>query len=89
MDSAPIHIKIKLNLSEKTARYFQMQKQWENEGGATANLIDEDEIPQIRLPMEKGDFFRVLGGVTDFKNGEVIFTADIQKVTKELKTKSD
>jgi hypothetical protein len=83
-----IQIRIKIDVPESTIAYYRLQKQWENEGGATAYTIDDEKIPNIKVPLEKGDIFRVLGGVTDFENGEIIFTADIQKIKQEQKTKS-
>jgi len=78
MDSKPKQIKVKLNVSEKAASYFKSQKNWEGEGGAAH---DAAKIPNIDLPFEKGDLLKVLSGVVDVRDGEVVYLVDVQKVS--------
>ncbi len=80
MDSKPKRIKIKLDLPEKAATYFKRQKNWESEGGAPH---DAEKLPDVDLPFEKGDVVKILSGVVDVKDGEVVYVADVQKVSQD------
>ena len=80
MDSKPKRIKIKLDLPEKAATYFKRQKIWESEGGAPH---DAEKLPDVDLPFEKGDVVKILSGVVDVKDGEVVYVADVQIVSQK------
>ncbi len=79
MDSIIRQIKIKLNVPESTARYYERHTKWEDEGGATPVLT---EPFQFDLPFEKGDLLKVLSGVVDIRNGEVFYIVDVEKAQR-------
>lgn len=80
METKPKRINIKLDLPEKAASYFKRQKKWESEGGAPHNV---EETPLVDVPFEKGDMVKILSGVVDVKDGEVVYVADVQKISQE------
>lgn len=73
-------IKIKLNIPESAARYYELQSKWENEGGATP--VSQEPF-QLDLPFEKGDLLRVVSGVVDIRKGEAIYIVDVEKISEE------
>ena len=79
MRTKPKRIKIKLGLSEKSTNYYKSVINWEGEGGATAK---NSALSQINVPFEKGDRLEVLSGVIDFDDDEIVYVADVQKISE-------
>ncbi len=78
MSAKPERIKLKLGLSEKTTNYYKSLLKWEGEGGATSSDVD---LSQIDLPISKGDEFKVLSGAIAIDDDEIVYIADIQKIS--------
>ncbi len=75
MDSRIKQIKIKLNVPESAARYYEQHSKWENEGGAAPA---SEHSFQFELPFKKGDVLRVVSGLVDVRNGEAFYVADVE-----------
>ena len=78
MSLKPERIKIKLGLSAKSTNYYKSVSNWESEGGATT---DTSALSQIKVPFKKGDRLEVLSGVIDFDDDELVYVADVQKIS--------
>jgi hypothetical protein len=80
MESTIKQIKIKLNVPESAARYYELHAKWEDEGGASPGI---SKPFQPELPFEKGDLLRVVSGVVDVRDGEMFYIVDVEKVSEE------
>ena len=79
MDTKTNQIKLKIDLSDKAAHYYKSIFNWENEGGAIPNTGD---APIVDVPFHVGDRFEVLSGVLDIEDDELIFVADIRRISE-------
>lgn len=73
-------IKIKLDVPESVIRYYELHSHWENEGGATPA---RKEPFNLELPIQKGDLLKVVSGVTDVRDGEAFYIADVEILTDQ------
>ncbi len=71
-------LKIKLDVSPKTAEYFRLQEQWENEGGAIT--VNSDVRLALNIPLQPGDHFKVVDGNIQFEDGNCYYLAEIEKL---------
>ena len=80
MESNIQQLKIKLGFSKGTTKYYQLQEQWENEGGAPKDQPENSPMPEIVPPIKEGDYFRVISGSIDLIEDDLFYIAYIQKV---------
>lgn len=80
MEDNKFQLKIKLNLSGESVKYYQLQERWENEGGSTSDQPVTKLLSEAEPPLKTGDYFHVVGGNIDFIGNEIFYVADIQKV---------
>ncbi|SMO66491.1 hypothetical protein [Gracilimonas mengyeensis] len=80
MEDKKYQLKIKLDLSGESAKYYKLQERWENEGGSTTNQPVTKSLSEAEPPLKTGDYFQVVGGNIDFIGNEIFYIADIQKV---------
>lgn len=80
MEVKKYQIKIKLDLSGDSAKYYKLQERWENEGGATTDQSATKSLLEIEPPLKTGEYFQVVGGNIDFIGEEIFYVADIRKV---------
>jgi hypothetical protein len=80
MEDNKYQLKIKLDLSGESAKYYKLQERWENEGGSTTNQPVTKLLSEAKLPLKIGDYFQVVGGNIDFIGDEIFYIANIQKV---------
>jgi hypothetical protein len=71
-------LKIKLDISPKTAEYIRLQEQWENEGGAIT--VRSDVKPALNIPLQPGEHFKVVGGHIHFEDGSCYYIAEVEKL---------
>ncbi|HET8864819.1 MAG TPA: hypothetical protein VFM80_03910 [Gracilimonas sp.] len=80
MEDNKYQLKIKLDLSGESAKYYKLQERWENEGGSTSDQPITKLLSETEPPLQTGDYFQVIGGKIDFIGNEIFYIADIQKV---------
>ncbi len=76
-------LKIKLDLPQKTAGYYKLQEQWENEGGAIIVDHTTDIIPEAKLPFRAGEAFQVIDGAIDIEDDEIFYIVNVQSIDIE------
>ena len=72
-------LRIRLDITEEAMRYYKLQEQWENEGGATINQAVKPNLPENQLRLKTGDHFQVLESRIELINDEIFYILEVQK----------
>jgi hypothetical protein len=76
-----IKVTINLDIEDRLEKLFELQKQWENEGGAVGiNQADEFGMNE-HLPFLPGDQLNVLDGHVQVENGHHIYNVTFERIS--------
>lgn len=77
MKSEIQQIKIKLDVPHDVIEYFQLEQQWENEGGAVPRNQDAELEHDIETPLKPGVCYYVMDGRFVVEDGNLLYIADL------------
>ncbi|MCG2587332.1 hypothetical protein [Rhodohalobacter sulfatireducens] len=77
MNSEVWQIKIKLDVPQEVIEYFQLEQQWENEGGAITKNEKAEIEHDIKAPLKPGMCYYVMDGRFEIQDNNLLYVADI------------
>ncbi len=79
MKSEIQQIKIKLDVPKKVIEYFQLEQQWENEGGAVPRNQEAELEQDLQVPLKPGLCYYVMDGRFEVEDGYLFYIADLHR----------
>ena len=77
MKSEILQIKIKLDVPREVLEYFQLEQQWENEGGAIRPNQAAEIEHDIEAPLKPGLCYFVLDGHLEVEDNHLFYIVDL------------